>query len=373
MLLLTTACETETHTAPPKKIQEAIATNTQPEETTELFIHWGTAKIPLRKYANPEVYEGSVEISITEFWDLLAMPIDMKRKGKSLPFELADIYREPLSWSDSLRNNYPSLEGGQLGPDIIQKYREGVRQGDVISLRLFSTSDETIVQSAYLIITDPQKPYYPEKQVYQPRMQEDVFGFQVIQEPGKRPVLRIDTTAESTRQVYDLYKNNLLYKVIHIPGFQTQRRLLTDAHQLFNSREIRKSSVLDKAIIDWLQLPEYISYGYPSLKLGWGEMKATPSGMNQKLDFFRKQFVNQLELDIGGQKINIRGFKMIISSEQHHPRAVVADDIQHPVVQKMLSQVQPASSVYFTQLIIDGEEGQCMLLPQNFAFHIGRK
>jgi len=355
--------------------EEVIAINATPQEekSSEYTVRWGSAEIPLTKYANPEVYQGSVEVTLTEFWDLLGMPIVLDKRGKKLEYELASMHREPRRRYDSLWVAYPEVENGQLDTTVISRFRKGVQQGEVIALRLFSTSDDAIVQSAYIVIKDPNEPYIPEVQLEYPRYQPDVFGFQVIQEPGRRPVLRIDTTSASTRAVYELYRDNLLYKIIHIPGFQTHRRLLSGDQQLFNTKDIRKSVVLGKEILDWMQLPEYIGYNPRNIKLQWGEMVAQPSGGNFMLSVFKNSHNKPLELSVDGKALTIRSFRLIVNSETNFPQAIVSDQLDSPAIQKLLSQVLHSSSVYFTQLIVDDGEGQCALLPQDFAFHIGRQ
>lgn len=374
MALLVGACSNNDRKLPSGQ-QEAIAINTTPErgENSAYTMRWGELAIPLKKYANPEVYQGSVEVTLTEFWDLLGMPISLDKKGKKLGYELASIYREPRRRHDPLWVSYPTVEKGQLDTAIIRQFRNGVQQGEVIALRLFSTSDDAIVQSAYVVIKDPEGPYIPEVQLEYPRYRQEVFGFQVIQEPGRRPVLRIDTAAESTRAVYELYRDNLLYKIIHIPGFQTNRRLLAGGQLLFKARDIRKSAVLGKEILDWMQLPEYIAYNPREARLVWGAMEAQPSGGNYALATFRESLNKPLRLLVDGTSFTVRSFRLIVNSEARFPQAIVSDELGLPAVQKMLSQVQAASSVYFTQLIIDDGTGQCALLPQDFAFHIGRK
>ena len=369
IILLCYSCHTEVTNESPI-VHKGIVNINEKAESGVYTLYWGNHSISLMKYANPEVYKGSVKVSLSAFWDMLGMPIRLEQKDKSIEIELVGINRVPYQRSDSLRLSYPEFENQQLSSGDVTMFREGIEQGDVIELRVFSKFDEVKIQSAFIEIEDPNAPYVPEVFVYYQRQPEEPFSFQVIQEPGRRPVLRIDTSAEDTYKVYELYRENLLYKIIHIPGFKTHRRLLAGGEQLFKAKDIRKSVVLGKELIDWMALPEYTGEIRQSF-LEWGEMLAQPSSKNYSISTFRQNVKQPLRLKMGEEELSIRAFRMIIQAKDHYPESYMADDPALPSLQKVLHLLEPATSIYFTQLIVEGKDGQCYLLPQDYAFHIG--
>lgn len=366
------ACQPAAGPAPeqPPQRQDILNINERPEERSIYTVEWGAVRIPLAKYANPEVYHGTVEVEIGQFREIVGQELRLLKRGEEQEFELVGLQREPYTRSSPFWNAYPAFEQGRLDSSVAATFRQGIRQGDVVALRLVSKTDNTIVQSAIIKIADPFEAYQPAVQVPQPRYDGDLFGFQVIQESGRRPLLRIDTTSAATRHIYNLYRRNRLYKVIHIPGFQTYRRLLTGRDQLFHAKAIRHSELLGEGH-DWLNLPEYTAFEGAEANLEWGALTASPSSENTDVGAFKENIAQPLVLRVGERALPLLGFQLFIDSKERLPELYVADSLNTPALLRALYQVQPASTVYFDKLIVEGEQGKLMLFPAAFAFNIG--
>jgi hypothetical protein len=370
LLFLVLSCEQRSAQEMPHN-RKAIKGAAAPIEEDKYEIRWGSIKMPLIKYANPEVYKGKASISLTNYWFELGRPISLLKNGVPQEIELVALHRSPVNRSNFLWLNYPEHQDGQLNAEDINRLRNGLNAGDALSIRIFSKTDEVIVQSATVQIEDPAAPYHPEVDVHYPYQIEGPFGFQVIQEPGRRPVLRLDTSNEATKDIYQLYSDNLLYKIIHIPGFKTYRRLLTGEEQLFQTKDIRKSTVLGKEIVDWTSLPEFTDFQYGATQMTWGNLLAKPSSPNYDLTTFRENFNKKPVLKTGSNTLSIKSLQLIINSEEHYPVMFVTDDLSYPVLQKALHQLRTSSTVYFSQIIVEGKDSHCYLFPQSFAFHCG--
>ena len=339
-----------------------------PIKESQFLLKWGKLEVPLLKYANPEVYRGNLKVSLPGFWDNVGYPIQLLNNGEEMEIEVVGINRMPWMRSDSVYANYPNTEEGLLPYSVVTLFRNNVRAGDFIGIRVFSKTKDIRVQSAVIEIEDPSAPYYPQVMVRFPYHVDDVSYFQVIQEPGRRPILRLDTVAVESKAIYDLYRENLLYEIIHIPDFKTRHRLITGEEKLFKTKDIRKSVVLGRESVDWLSLPEYVDY--IGAKLFWGEMEARPSSRNISLNTFRKNLSIPLDLWAEDRPLCVHSFQLIIDSEDHYPVMYASDDLTYPALQKALLQIQSESTVYFTEIIVEDEQGNRYWFPQEFAFII---
>lgn len=355
---------------PPPQRQDILNINERPGRESLYSVNWGGLEIPLAKYANPEVYSGSIEVEASDFRNIVGRELKLLKHGREQEVEVVSIHREPYSRSSSFWFSYPGFQERRLEPSVVSSLRQGIQQGDIISVRLFSKTDSTIVQSVMIKVAAPFEEYVPAVSVPRPQYDGEVYGFQLIQEAGRRPLLRIDTAAQATRHIYELYRPNRLYKIVHVPGFKASRRLLTDRDQLFATTAIRHSELLGSGH-DWLSLPEYTAFEGADVDLWWGDMLASPSSENYRRQDFRTNITRELRLRAGQKELPVRGFHLFIDSKGSLPELYVADSLESPALLRALFMVQPASTIYFDKLIVENEAGRLMLFPVAFAFNIG--
>ena len=349
--------------------QDILQAREQPGVRSPYAVEWGGVQIALSKYAQPEVYQGETEVELDDFRALISQPLRLLKRGKAVEMEVASVHREPFSRFDPFWYSFPEFDGNKLGEAVIAAFRQGIRPGDRVALRLASRTDNIIVQSAVVKIKDPFEAYQPEVPLPRPRYDGDTYGFQLIQLAGQRPILRIDTAAAATRQVYDMYRANRLYKIIHISGFATRRRLLDERELLFTPTQVRRAELLGCGH-DWLSLPEFTQFGDANVRLQWGEMRASPSSENYLLSDFQSNIQQPLRLYAGERQFAIRSFHLYTHSRTRLAELYVADSLQTPALLKALYRIQPASTIYLSNIIIEGQAGQLYLFPVSFAFNI---
>ncbi len=357
-LLSLIACQPE----PAGNAPARLPINEAPEEASELQLQWGNTRIPLERYASPDIYTGSIQMKVDAFRQMIAQELQLLHKGNTLPISRLHLHR------GNARRFETGAERQQLGPEEVASFRKSVQPGDEVYLRL-EAENGLRVQAIRIKITDPFEPYQPLVEVSNPQFTEESFGFQVIQETGQRPVLRIDTAAAETQKIYQLYRQNSLYKIIHVPGFRTRRRLLTDRDQIFFTQEIRYATVLSDGP-GWKELPEFMEYTGPEVKLQWGDMEALPMSINYNLWDFRANIRQPLRLLVGDQELPIRQLRLSIHGHERYPEMWVADSLSHPELQKRLFRMQGASTAYFSHLIVEVAPDSLMLFPQAFGFNI---
>jgi len=369
VLTLMVGCSQPEPKAVPTGQAGSLPIHESPVAPSDYRIQWGALSIPLSKFANPEVYKGEAALPLDEFKTLIGQPLQVFKETRSLPFEVVQLHREPYQRFGPFWFSYPDYTSDQgFDASVVATYQNGIRPGDIISLRI-DAADSIRIQSLRIRVIDPMLPYSPAVKVPHPRHTQEAFGFQVIQESGQRPILRIDTSATGTRHIYELYQQNALYKIIHIPGFRTYNRLLADRDQLFSTQEIRRTTTLTDPL-DWKALPDYMDYRGPEVELRWGPLSANPMSPNYHLWQIEGQLAEPLRLFVGSEELPIQSFQLIIAGTSQKPEMWVANSLQQPELAKRLWQLQPAQTLYFNRIIVEPEPGCPQLFPQAFAFNI---
>lgn len=197
----------------------------------------------------------------------------------------------------------------------------------------------------------------------------EVYGFQIINEDGRQPVLRIDTTNEKTQHILALYQENKHYKIIHIPDFKTRNRLVTERESLFANKDIQQTVFLGYDF-DLYALSDFTDFIGKKVELHWGTLIANPSSENYEVDDLRAQLPSQPELWVGSKKYPVQGFHLIIASQNQKPRRFIASTINTPELHKILLKQPPLTTVYFEHVIIEEQE-QFFHFPAAFSFQLG--
>lgn len=197
----------------------------------------------------------------------------------------------------------------------------------------------------------------------------EVYGFQIINEKSRQPILRIDTTNEKTQHILALYQNNKHYKIIHIPDFKTRKRLITERESLFANKEIQQTAYLGYEF-DLFTLSDYTDFVGKKVELHWGELIANPASENYEVTQLQDQLPAQPLLWIGSKSYLVQGFHLIISGKQQKPRRFIASTINSSELHQTLLKLPALTSVFFENIIIT-EKGKNFHFPVAFSFHFG--
>jgi hypothetical protein len=337
----------------------------------EYYVEWGAIKIPLEKYANPDVYKGYAEVDLEEFYTLLSEKMEVFHKDKAVESELIQIDRPPFVRSNTFLFNYPSFQKGFLNGQTIERLKAEVEKGNEIHFRLFLKSDSIHIHSTVIKIRDTQSPYKPPVQLPEFDHHGEEYGFQVVNQSGKRPLLRIDTLNRGTKHIMDMYRGNQLYGVVHIPGFRTRRRLITDKDELFDAKAIGRTELIRNEY-SWYELPEFTAYAGENYRLEWGGLIADPYSNNFGLAIFWENAALPVKLFVGDRPFKVLSFNLFVCARRAKPLLFITDRTGASAVQEVLQKLPLESTVYFNRLIVAGQDGRPMVFPGSFAFSIAK-
>lgn len=371
LLLITLFSCQNTPTPAIELVKETEVINAKKAEvaTEESYqIQWGDIVLPIEKYANPNGFKGDVEVERTTLLAALEQPILLVKNNLPLEIEFHTLYNYTDGWRDSKWHPNPSDNQRDLNAEVIENIRASVEKGDKIVLHIGSVNKEVYVAGAEIKIKDPYQAYVPEKRVKWQRSNENPFGFQVISQEGKESVLRIDTTAEATAKVYNLYKDRKDYKILHIPDFATQRRLVIDEDEIFSKYDIRRTELFANDFDRWM-LSEFTDYYRRWVHLDWGEMQAYANSENYSVATFLNNFKKELKLNVDKKTLPILGFDILIKAGEQPPIRFITNQLNIPEIQSALAKIPSRSSIYFTNLIVE-DASKTKHFPLHFAFHI---
>ena len=338
------------------------------ETTGNHKIRWADKEIKLEKIAAPNGYTGEMEVSLDEFNRLLNERIQVFSGQEEQKFETMDIQMEVLDEKGKLW--FPNVENGSI--KLVNKQfgnvQNRIMQGDVMNFS--GKAGDIYLTEISVKIKDPLEMYRPQINVNPIAKSAPVYGFQIVNLKNKKALIKIDTSNITTRHILDIYANNSLFQVIHIPDFKTNVRFLDANEGLFGNTTL-KENYLSVARFNRHFLPEYQAYQNQMVQLNWGEMSASPSSENYITADFRKNFTKRLKLFIGDEKMDIQSFRLIVKPKNEEPVAYHTDKINERTLRRLLRKIPPETSLYFDEIILK-KSGQFYYLPISFVFNIGK-
>ncbi len=335
-------------------------------DPSDFLLKFGVHNIYLHEMAQYPAHSGGIELDLNDFLSAIEGPIAFFHQGRKLDYQIINLRKYSLETGDSrLWKPYPGQVGSRLEPEVVKEIREKVGIGSGIQIRLAVPQDSTDYYAS-LLVKNPFGGYVPPMKVRSNYFSQ-VYGFQLIQKDDRPVILRIDTTNQATRHVLDLYDNKSTYKILHIPDFQTRRRMWRV--DLFSNKDIVKTLLVDNPY-DILLLPEYVDYDPRKLNLRWGKMEARLNSENYTLPFFRKNIRGDYLINVGEKELKIKKAHLIIKRADFRPEAIVTSDLTHPEVIKRLFRIGGDCSVYLDKIVVEDHKGVIYYFPEAFAFHL---
>ena len=288
---------------------------------------------------------------------------------KKLDFEVVFLSKIGSSRRSGLWFSNFDLEHTKIPEKIFYHLRNNLLPGDGITLALRLNAEEFSFFSVDILSIDYFQNYLPE--IFPADLDYSiVYPFQMIEESGSPVTIKLDTSNPATLNIYEMYKEKPLYKVIHISQFQTHRRYLGKKEKLFESKSIRSVySICDQFNPQYL--PELTWLNKEKPELSWGSYSL---GKGFKLtyiplDNLKSLFYQNIKLKNCDDLILVQ-FEMIIVRPGFDPVSIISNSVHESQVAKLFSTLQEGSSVYFKNLILIDQNGNPFLNPESYSFHI---
>ena len=336
---------------------------------------WGEIRTELEKYANPNVYTGSIEVDLETFLKNTRQPLTAFRDGQPVPIEFLELNRFHFSRKETYtwRLQVDTVAGFAILPEKTGEMAiaDKLKAGDDLSL--FGSLGEIQLNTVHIRIKDPNGLFEPQIAISHHNQNPADFGFQVISREGYKTRLKIDTTDTSTRHILDMYRDQDRFEIIHVPGFKTNNRLVSA-----KQKDPLLNVIASEEREDWFYtdfLPEFTDYQDEVPHLIWGNIYAMPSGDVYSLEDYRASLAKEPRMTLGDRELEFRRCLVVVVPEGEKARVLdlSADDLRRADQLSALQEVGPRTSVLLTSILIadPADPARTLHYPGEFLFHIG--
>lgn len=339
------------------------------EEDAIYTLKWGEVKIILEKYANPNVFRGDLDIDLDALIEGAGDEIEVLKNGETRRITKFSINRFDLGQEQEDDRFYlRELD------EIDEKYAvkvdkallENCTPGTVF--RLMLETEDIRIAPAFIRVIDPYEPFYSKLSAARHNDDNPEFTFQVVNLPDRKTTLKADTSAAENARNLEIYGDRSRYEIIHIPGFKTNRRLLS-ADDFIWWEEEDKEPEKQSAI---LYLPEYTAHIGDAVGLWWGENVANPNSVNLTRRELKRQSGEPLRLKHGSKELEIIECEMLIQHLEEQPRVHLLRRKNGELRLPDFDETDTETSVAIQKIVVRTSEG-LFFFPANFAFHVGKE
>ena len=194
--------------------------------------------------------------------------------------------------------------------------------------------------------------------------------FQFVYRPGAPTLIRMDTSVEQYRWMYEQYNHDPKVNVVPIPGFRTVDRLRQEAHAIVPDSEIGRVDLIDADYINTDTIAEWYEFYGNTITFSWRGLSGTKSQQVQSLDVFKNAIDSGMHLEIGELEYPIMQFELIIVPENQKGAAVKSKSAEEEVIQQHIASLQPNTSLFLTDVVIQDTDGQVKRFPITFSFNL---
>jgi beta-lactamase regulating signal transducer with metallopeptidase domain len=202
------------------------------------------------------------------------------------------------------------------------------------------------------------------------RLKPNLDPFQFIYRPGAPTLIRMDTSVQQYRWMYEQYSQDPNVNVVPIPGFRTVERLRQEANMIVSEPEIGRVDLMDADYINTDTIPEYYELYNKTLSFHWRGLSGTRSDEVQPLHTFQNTTETGMLLEIGDLEYPVLQFELVIVPEDEKGVIVKSKSIDNAAVQDHLASLGPNTSLFLTDMVIQDTDGQSRRLPVTFSFNL---
>ncbi len=195
--------------------------------------------------------------------------------------------------------------------------------------------------------------------------------FQFVHKEGLRTLIKMDTTDQKYRWMYDQYKDGKQLDILHIPNFKTIKRVVNSDDEIIPKREISKVEVLGKRREKNIYFyPEYYEFEEKQIRLSWRGHYATLGDQITNLRDFKYTDKKELILEVGGKQMKILNVELLFIPKEGETVLFKTDRVDHPEINSAIRKMKPHTSVYLQHMLIEDSNGQAIHFPLTLVLNL---
>ena len=338
------------------------------EEDAIYTLKWGELEIILEKYANPNVYRANIELDLETVQKNISNTIEVLKNGSTTSIDGLAFMRYDAIDNGQKRSNWFQFE------DIKATYAITLDEKDLKDyepgtfFRIGLETEDITINSVNLSIINPFQPYYPKLSAKAISHDSAEFAFQIINVSDRKTTLKADTLLAENQRNLEMYSDRNRYDIVHIPGFKTNRRLLSADDFIWWNEEGKELD--DRTLI--FKLPEYNEYIGQAVGLFWGDILANPNGINLSRKDIKDNQDSPLILRVGKDELEIVEFEMVVRRGEEEPEIHFIKRNNNEFRLPDLTEIDIKTGIYFQKIVIK-KDNKLQYFPVNFAFNVSNE
>ena len=339
-------------------------------------LKWGDDKsVPLKLMGNPNVYGGSTNMLLQDFMNKIGDEFIVTSETLS-NIQLTDVhfyiyfstFRRPMMLRLDCANGVCSLN-----PESIEELLEE-SEGVITYARLFINEyeDQDLdgkVKSFDFVLENPEGPWIPKQRLDRIVNLEEKFDFQFVYDYNGKSILKLDLENPDYKWMVEKYKTNPNVQIMNFPNFKTISRTVNENEGIVKKENIKHVEVLSDHFESGHKYPDFTDFQNSKPELIWKSYLSTRGAETICLeDFICSE--GGLQLSINNKLLKIFRGELLIVGDNDKSIKYVFDDINDFEIEKRLKTIKENSSLYFTNLLVQLENGELRRFPLSFAYHL---
>ena len=340
-------------------------------------LEWGAEKILI-------VGRGQISLNLERFQNILSQEVILTKNGEALAvksFQVTSMqhgeskafFSMYQDWSPELYNQYNREEqslSAYMQDYLIQQYYDGYTHFSFIVW--FTREDrsdtlESLVTFSIAIQGEEASPDDFSAKGFE--IDPGINQFQLINRPGEPTVIKIDTTNQKYRWMYDLYKVKEGFEIVHIPNFKTIHRVLTLEDIVLPKAELDTRVRLKNPLLRVDHQAEYYDFKGKLIQLQWRGFEGISDNSMYPLRKFQAAKDKSLYLKIDQKFLDIYQYDLIFVPQSGDGIRYVLSNPELEEIEQVIRSMGPRTSIFIKNILIKENEG-ILHFPLTFAFHL---
>ncbi len=295
---------------------------------------------------------------------------------KSKTSESYSFYRD---FDPELYQKYNSAETilhPYMQQHLLEQYGEGF-DNFIFHLQRSIYSPEGELVSAYgghfftiAVANTPEEEKQYERVTKGLEIDPGVNQFQLINRPEEPTIIKIDTTNQKYRWMYDSYKDKPGIIVVHIPDFKTIHRVKTLEDAILPKSQLRHEVILPHKMVNVDYQSEYYDFKDKLIEMEWRGFEGVTDNTLYELRKFQRAANTEIQIRVDRKPLEVYQFDLLIVPDKENGIKYTLSTPKIKEVENIIRAMGPRTSLFINNILIKDQQEGLLHFPLTFAFHL---